>query len=112
MGFSNRLKDLRTNNGMKQKELADILGVTVSTISAYEQGTRTPDINMATSIANYFDITLDNLMSRKTKSAPDLKQLIKDNAMTYGGKDISNDDLILLEGVVGAVLDRKNRPDE
>ena len=40
----NRVKELRTAAGMTQKALADQLGVTVPTVSKWELGQRTPEL--------------------------------------------------------------------
>ena len=40
----NRLKNLRIGRKLTQKQVADYLGVDVSTYAHYEKGDRTPDI--------------------------------------------------------------------
>lgn len=42
MKFNERLRELRMQSPLKQKEIADYLGVSVITIRQYEQGTREP----------------------------------------------------------------------
>lgn len=51
-------------NEMKQNALADELHVRRQTISAYERGITLPDIYSLMDIADYFDITLDELTGR------------------------------------------------
>lgn len=56
------IKELRTEKGIKQHELADLLGVTSKTISRWETGVYMPDLSLFTSIIDIFGITLNELM--------------------------------------------------
>lgn len=62
--FSERLKELRCDNDMKQADLAKILGVSASTIGMYEQGRRTPDLEVLNKIATHFQVSVDYLLGR------------------------------------------------
>ncbi|WP_250673513.1 helix-turn-helix transcriptional regulator [Paraclostridium ghonii] len=62
--FSERLKKLRCDNDMKQADLAKILGVSASTIGMYEQGRRTPDLEVLNKIATHFQVSVDYLLGR------------------------------------------------
>ena len=42
MTFSERFFELRTDNDIKQKEIAQYLNVSVSTVSHYEKGLKLP----------------------------------------------------------------------
>lgn len=64
--FAERLKKLRCESDMKQSDLAKVLGVSASTIGMYEQGRRTPDLEVLTKIANYFQVSVDYLLGRTT----------------------------------------------
>ncbi|MCH5193470.1 MAG: helix-turn-helix transcriptional regulator [Oscillospiraceae bacterium] len=60
--FGENLKKLRKGNDLTQEQLADILGVSPQAVSRWEIGTTYPDITMLPTIANYFDVTLDDLI--------------------------------------------------
>ncbi|MBN2552034.1 MAG: helix-turn-helix domain-containing protein [Spirochaetales bacterium] len=62
--FAGRLKDLRTTAGLRQKDLAEALGVAQTTIANYEQGARFPDEKNLRRLADHFDVSLDYLMGR------------------------------------------------
>lgn len=62
--ISERLKSLREDADLSQKELAKALGVSPSTIGMYESGKRTPDSEMLTRICDFFNITVDYLLGR------------------------------------------------
>lgn len=56
-----RLKELRLNKGISQKEIADYLGVTVASYSLYERGNREPNVATLKKIAEYYGVSLDYL---------------------------------------------------
>ena len=62
--FSERLKELRKEYKLTQKQLALKLGVGQSAIANYEQSLRFPDEKMLRRVADYFSISLDFLMGR------------------------------------------------
>ncbi|MGX7077439.1 helix-turn-helix domain-containing protein [Globicatella sanguinis] len=108
MSLGARMKQLRTERMMKQSELAEVLGMTVATISAYENETRTPDINTTAKIANYFNVTIDNLIGRKVESDSDLKDIIRNQTLSYKGEHLSEHDIKVIEGFLDAVLNKEN----
>jgi transcriptional regulator with XRE-family HTH domain len=57
-----RLKSLRKNRGMTQKDLADILGVQKSTISQYETNVNSPSDEIKILMARFFNVSLDYLI--------------------------------------------------
>lgn len=57
-----RLKMLRKDKGITQKELADILGVQKSTISQYETNVNDPSDKSKLLIAKYFNVSVDYLI--------------------------------------------------
>lgn len=60
--FGKNLKQLRLENHLTQKELSNILKVASQTISFWEQGAREPDLDMLKKIAQFFQITIDELL--------------------------------------------------
>ena len=65
MSFSKNLKHLRVAKNLDQKKLADILNVSSKTVSHWETGYTEPSISQLITIANYFDISIDELVDRK-----------------------------------------------
>ena len=57
-----RLKELRETQRLNQLGLAMKLNVSQSTISAYEVGDRTPDLETLITIAKMFNISIDYLV--------------------------------------------------
>jgi methanogenic corrinoid protein MtbC1 len=62
--FAPRLRELRTAADLRQKDLADALGVAQTTIANYEQGARFPDEKTLHRLADHFNVSLDYLMGR------------------------------------------------
>ena len=86
-----RIKDLRTEKGLNQSELAEDTGIPASTISDYEQdGVNIPHTAIIM-LADYFGVSLDYLLCRTN---------IRHNEETHTA------DALLSEGAV-AVLKRK-----
>lgn len=62
--FSSRIKALRKERGLKQSEMAKILGLKERSYQCYEYHERYPDVPGLVSIADFFDVSLDYLMGR------------------------------------------------
>lgn len=71
--LANQIMMLRKKAGMSQLQLAKKLNIGPSAIGMYEQGRRTPDIEMLIRIANLFEVSLDYLITGK-----EVSELVKD----------------------------------
>lgn len=60
--FCKRIKELRIENGITQKELADKLQTTNSSVCDWERGRSQPDLKTLTEIAKLFDVSTDYLL--------------------------------------------------
>lgn len=67
--FKNVFKLLRTENGYTQDGLADMLGISRSAVSMYENGNREPDLETLEAIADLFKVDMDYLLGRTAKAA-------------------------------------------
>ncbi len=90
--FSERLKKLRNEYDLTLEEVSKKVGVHLSTIGSYENGTRTPDINMLQKLSNLFDVSTDYLLGKSNERADNYAVAsylgIKDSM-----KDMSEDDI-------------------
>ena len=66
--FASVLKSLRQERNLSQKELADKLGTSKSTIGMYEQGKRMPKSEKMSEIATFFSVSTDYLMGRASST--------------------------------------------
>ena len=62
------LKDLRREKGITQEQLAEELGVSGRTISRWETGNNMPDISLLVEIAEYFDVSIPEIIKGERKS--------------------------------------------
>lgn len=68
--ISQRLKELRKEKGITQKQFAEIFQVASGTIAMWEIGKRQPDIQMIDRIASYFDVSVDYLLGKTDIKKP------------------------------------------
>ena len=59
-----RLKELRENAGLKQTELAAMMGITERRYQRYERGEGEPKLAGWIWLADYFQVSLDYLVGR------------------------------------------------
>ena len=62
MLLSKRLKELRINSGLTQRELGERVNVTKVSICFYENGTRTPTLDTLTKLGKVLDVDVDYLL--------------------------------------------------
>ncbi len=60
--FGNRIKALRRKMNLTQEELAERLNVSFQTISKWETNASLPDVTMFPLLANFFNVTTDELL--------------------------------------------------
>ena len=66
--FSDRLRKCRDGKGLSQSDMAKVLNVSRQAYSTYETGSRKPDIDALSVLAEYFDTTTDYLLGRTEAS--------------------------------------------
>lgn len=73
MTINNRLKELRSAVGLNQSEMAEKLGVSVSSYQKYEREKNSimPSIEVLIKIAEFFGVSVDYLLGRENQSKSD-----------------------------------------
>lgn len=71
----NELKNLRKSRNLLQKDMAKILGVSVSTYCYWEKGDFQPDNEALKKIADYFGVTIDYLLGYEQQAPPPTETL-------------------------------------
>lgn len=92
MNIGKNILQQRKKKNVTQEELAAELGVTAAAVSKWENGYTLPDIMMICALADYFEVTTDELLGRNTKavyavvaaSSQDLGNAIRDLAKRHG----------------------------
>ena len=70
METAKRIKELRVKSGWTRKELATECDVPYSTLTNYENGTRTPPYSFLLSVAKLFGVTVEYLLGDTPVSSP------------------------------------------
>lgn len=93
MEFNNKLYDLRKQKGFSQEELANRLNVSRQTVSKWEVGDSTPDMEKLVAISDLFEISLDELVldkapvsSEETSSKSEMLSELKEKLLTDENK--------------------------
>lgn len=77
------LKEIRSNMYVSQIDVARKLKLPISTYNQYETGKNEPNIDMLCKLADYFHVSLDELVGRKSNNInlealePKIKTLIQ-----------------------------------
>ena len=81
--FAVKFKEIRTQKGFTQSEMAEFLDCSQQTINVWESGQHTPKITMLVKIAESFGVSVDWLLGRKepikilTEIPPDVKNIVE-----------------------------------
>lgn len=118
-----RLKTLRQEKGLTQKEVAKLTGTTDVSIGRYEMDARVPKADILNSLAKLYDVDIDYLLTGKEETEPalndkdkksiekDLKKIMDDfksgksGPAFYDGVELDDDDLDKLEIAMRTALE-------
>ena len=95
MNFGDRLKELRSKNGMTQTRLAQLLNITKSVVSYYERQERMPSPDVLIKLASIFHVSVDYIMGI-------------DKNKTIDVSDLSDEDISVLNHMADT-LRKKNK---
>lgn len=106
-----------SESGYTQKEIAERLGVSQSSVTNWVKGKNSPDANLVIPICNLLNITVGQFYgeeeTKKSPSATEAAQgedhiileesnrLLDALGLTREGQDLSDDDLAFLEHIIG-----------
>lgn len=65
MTFPENLLKLRKEHKLKQVEFANQIGINWRTYQTYERGEREPTLSTLVAIADFYDLSLDELIQRE-----------------------------------------------
>lgn len=83
-----RLKQIMTETGVTQRQVAEAIGVTEPALNHYINGRREPDIATLVKPADYFDVSIDYLVGR---DVPEERPMSDKAIMTANGQNITLD---------------------
>ncbi len=70
MMYNNRLRDLREDRDLKQKDLAQLLKVHQTTYSDYELGALNIPVSALHILADFYGVSIDYLLCRTNQKTP------------------------------------------
>lgn len=79
--IAERIRQLREREHMTQSALAKELGITRSSVNAWEMGISVPSTQYLTELADLFDVSTDYLLGRKSTATADMTGLTDEDAM-------------------------------
>lgn len=65
-----RLRDLREDNDLTQRDLANYLHIKQNTYSQYETGRRQIPVDMLVQLADFYDTSVDYILQLTNESKP------------------------------------------
>ncbi len=65
-----RIRDIRNDRGLTQKQIAEILHVSQNTYSQYEIGTSRFPLDVVVKLAEFYDVSMDYLVGLTDDPAP------------------------------------------
>lgn len=98
-----RIRDLRKQKRMSQTELAKSVGVSQTTVTAWETGKAEPSSSAVAKLADIFNVTTDYLLGRPNKQEikkDDVELSDDDVIMTWRGKPLSDEDRELIRRIM------------
>lgn len=114
MEFNKKIYELRKQKGFSQEELASKLNVTRQTVSKWELGDSTPDMEKLVVLSDLFEISLDELVlgkkpelqeqPTKTSKTADVVGIIEEKVLTPKNKKVARQGVKVVAAILGAVL--------
>lgn len=110
--FSTRLTDLRENKGWSKTYVAKAIGLkSMQTYANWEYGRTEPDFEMATKLADLFNVSTDYLLTGK-RSEADKNQNMSlneavDSVMSFNGKPVTEHDRKMMISLWKSYLENK-----
>ncbi|MDO3654589.1 helix-turn-helix domain-containing protein [Bacillus subtilis] len=93
MSFGHKLKTLRKQEGLTQKELAEKLFLSQSSITRFEKEEILPTSETLSKIANYFDVSIDFLLDRP--QSPQKKNSNLEKAFNEAIEELKDEETLL-----------------
>jgi len=98
-----KLKELRKKQGLTQHELGKILNIHRTSINNYEHNYSAPSIETLIQFADYFNVSLDYLVERKSKPYEIGNLTIAQTEMLDIIKDLNDKEISNLKGYITAM---------
>lgn len=94
--LSKKIKQLREEKGVSPEKLAEEIGFAKSTVWAYESGKKQVSVSHLARLADYFEVSVDNLLDREERTIDlDLQNLknFTDYNLLLDDKPLNRDEI-------------------
>lgn len=90
--IGNYLRTLRTQQGLTQAQLAEIIGVSNRSISRWENGSTLPDLSLLVWLVDYYHVPISNIIhgqetEESTMNSNDNHQQTVQDIVSYSEKE-------------------------
>lgn len=85
-----RLKELREDNDLNQKQVADVIGTTFQYYSSYERGIRDLPLERAIKLAIFYNVSIDYIAGLTKESKPHWQNKNNNINISQGNHNINN----------------------
>ena len=75
--YFQRLRDLREDKDLRQKDIAAVLGISQTVYSRYERGFQTIPVMHLIRLADFYGVTTDYILGRTNDSGRSLRDRLK-----------------------------------
>lgn len=104
--FATRIKQLRIDNNLTQRDIADKIGITPTGISYWESGNAIPNFETLKKLADFFNVSIDYLTGNENKN--------NENDVLFrkiGKVDAEKKDLLMriLNNTIDSFIDDENK---
>lgn len=96
MKLNENIANLRKKKNITQEELATTIGVTNQSVSKWESGQCCPDIALLPALADFFEVSIDELMGYESR------QIIKSSQIVFSVNDSENN--VVLASQISSAL--------
>jgi transcriptional regulator with XRE-family HTH domain len=76
-----RIKEIRQEHHLKQREVAEALYIPVRTYQNYERGVNCPDVDMLILMADFYQVSIDELVGHESPLGHDVYSLAQDEQL-------------------------------
>ena len=84
LNFGEKIKQLRRSRDLTQEALADALGISAQSVSKWECAYGYPDITQLPAIANFFGVTIDELLNNDADGKEEAMKRFEQLRQEYG----------------------------
>ena len=109
----NRIKLLREERNIYQKDLAKLLGVSIPAINYYENEKRAMDTETASTLAKYFDVSIDYLLGKSDiRNNREIKIDDIDIAFASGIKGLNDENKAVAKSIIDSLLAKQKMEED